>query len=62
MKIFQICGKYFTPEYEGQKYCSDKCRNDSKASALRKFFTQFFADEYLNELADSKAREENNDD
>ena len=56
----QICGKYFKPEYEGQKYCSDECRNNPKARALRKFFTQFFADGYLEETANDKG--DNDDD
>ena len=33
-----ICGKSFNSEYHGQKYCSDKCRQDPCAVKLRLFF------------------------
>ena len=45
----EYCGRFFETTSSGQKYCSGKCRNDPKASALRKFFTQFFADGFLEE-------------
>ena len=40
--ICSICGKYFTPKYRDEKYCSEKCRNHPKAKKMRLFFTHIF--------------------
>ena len=37
-----VCGKYFQEEYHGQKYCSEKCRNNFSAKNMRRFFTKIF--------------------
>ncbi len=37
-----VCGKYFQEKYHGQKYCSEKCRNNFSAKSMRKFFTKIF--------------------
>ena len=37
-----VCGKYFWEEYQGQKYCSEKCRNADSAKNMRRFFTKIY--------------------
>lgn len=37
-----VCGNTFQPQYRGQKYCSDACRQDPAAVKLRRFFSFLF--------------------